>query len=81
MAIAIVIADKIKQKRCQKEQNEITKKLKQVEVGEKVELAIKKTKSMKEDLRKLFSQLEEDFEYLMSKAAEEKKSVKAVSFK
>ena len=47
----------------------------------KVELAIKKTKSMKEDLRKLFSQLEEDFEYLMSKAAEEKKSVKAVSFK
>ena len=36
---------------------------------------------MKEDLQKLFSQLEKDFEYLMLKAAEEEKSVKAVSFK
>ena len=50
-----------------------------------VELDIEKIKSLKEDLKKLCSQLEKDFENLMSKAAEEKKSthileVEAVPF-
>ena len=50
-----------------------------------VELDIEKIKSLKEDLKKLCSQLEKDFENLMSKVAEEKKSthileVEAVPF-
>ena len=40
---------------------------------ERVELGIKNTKSMKEDLQKLCSQLEKDFENLISKTAKEKK--------
>ena len=53
---------------------------------DKLEKDIKKTRSMKEDLRKLCSSLEKDFEDMITKAANEKKSshtlaVEAVSLK
>ena len=76
----------MKQKIYQEEQRKKTEKLEQEKAKEKVELDIKKTKLMKEDLQKLCSQLEKDFENLMSKASEKKKSahilaVKAISLK
>ena len=61
------------------EQKKEGKMLEQEKDREKVELDIKKTKSLKENLQKLCSQLEKDFENLMSKAAEEKKSAHIVA--
>ena len=72
-----------KQKRDREEQRKETEKIEQEKA--RVELDIKKTKSMKEYLQKLCSQLQKDFENLMSKAAEEKSAhilaVEAVSLK
>ena len=52
---------KANQKRDQEEQKKETEKLEQKKDREKVELGIKETKSMKEDLQKVCSQLEKDF--------------------
>ena len=63
---------RMKRKRYQEEQRKETEKFEQEKAKEKVELDIKKTKLMKEDLQKLCLQLEKDFENLMSKASEKK---------
>ena len=52
---------KANQKRDQEEQKKETEKLEQKTDREKVELGIKETKPMKEDLQKVCSQLEKDF--------------------